>query len=1435
MSVSLSCWWKANPQPSFLKSNTELFNIDCDDGMQFENFCSHVDWIDGATLVTTTVDSVEVPDWLLRLLQDVCKNKQNTVICNMTVIQASRSNDPFVFDIDVSEFVRSYCSSSQNYQSVDVLSLLATIRDPPTDADHQELQPLKGSLRAGWKTGHVVICSTDNRVLLDGATRVFLLNSMLSQGISVPDEVPVVKCLPFTPAWIINAMLVLLSEGKDRRIWSPGDTLNLASYQVDSLRYCGISFKNIAIEKMKFMKVFEGFREFIDLARIVNSREICSDLARNLAMKKNSLLFYNILSPKAAVDNCMKIVAGSAFTKGHCENLMGKFFKKLKDQSSGKPNSTVVSDACNDLFRDFRTESLTYGIHVEYKHPIGNMRRLNLKWCSTNFRHQSKSHFVCASSQYSRFELWTVNPKVLIATKLVPSLVPALGCMQGNEKTAWLVESQGFMSVTVTALASDFMNEDDDCPQSEAKVAADVCASTVPETLSVQNKPEKRPRRASSTPCVDKGWTPILSEMLKYELWLSLQSFDYNSLWHYIHADGSDIPSFVVRMELRLKSLCCYHADLYRDRRFNELGSRLIEDARSIQKGHLPTLEQRKLLQRFCNEYGWFLTPVLWNRAELLFLLVYVFDPRLRFVHVIQKDAKSSTEHTQNRGMALCSNFLSQLLFERLKEFGLLSLKHKPGEAVVLDSNGSHLQHFQSRRTTDFFKAMLPQNVVLVSNAPAALSCNGLYTQISTTLYAQNVAYPQNEYQPQPRIIECIDGRWCFKHLLAHGADCWLMREARESSPNEQPIERILAHCKRWEAWRGYDGQSFHVAVDVDISQQHTLEPVFVFDFGSGGGCERIEYGPQDPDLMPQRRHTDGDVQRDPCEFDRNGTIILETPPIFTPSDFTQSETRANALREQGESYLPVHNKTSPFDGPLGALFCLMFGTSLDFTDSNMKIPIGACLLFSFLFPHRGAFYDYINRRFHLIILNEDFSRIPAGNVEQRLRVLACSKQRHIHDRVDFYDLSLLENLSSHEISPDLHPFPLERFRIVFGDEWVYTGDVNLANQPNGFGTMCFPEGTEKRCGLFQNGQFKKHCNLSDDEVVATRHVNTMYMSLNFLNIGPIANFVDAEAFFDALQALNGFFSCPNVVSAKVLTEMYSVVDSMTATRLSLFKTRAKSLLQKLYTDRASALNEQADDGEELADASVLEMAGSGDNYTDSSHMADLIQKKRLSDQGEVPAQKSTNLFPSISGNVDSLVETLTEYCVERPSVNNTQSDCTISCIWKPSELEYDLEVGFSCKIEKRGGSDVITAVKFSTSSKLHLHRSFLENLKERVLLPLYIMSPDHARLFIKQTIWLDMDAESLVEPPACPMNVCHEMSDSGVSFAIASSNGASKFSDPRYLPFIEWLDVPPTFPRGQQPPLPSVRNMFLPIEIKVIESLMQRNLKSCNSLSSRM
>jgi hypothetical protein len=674
--------------------------------MSYANFCDSLAWKNGATLITATVDSVEEPDWLLTLLRDVCRNKNNTVICNLKVIVLSSLNEPVTFDMESVEFVQSYCSSSQADQSVELLSSLATIRDPPTDEAQEELAPLKSSLRTGWKNDHVVICSSDGKVLLDGATRVFLLNSMRSQGIDVPSKVPVVTCLPCTPAWIINAMLVSLSESADRRIWSPSDTLNLASYQVESLRSCEQKVKSTAYEKMRTMKVFHGFREFIDLAIIVNSRTICSDLARHLSLKKGSLCFFNILSTKAAVDNCKKIVAGSAFTHGSCEKGFDQFFTKLKVEGSGsksaKVDSTVVSNACNDVFSGFQTESLKYGIHVAYKLALGTERSVNLKWCPKTFRHQSNSHYVCASSQYSRFEIRIVNSNVLIATKLVPSLVPALGCMQGT--ALWLIERPDqFTELRVTALQSEVLFEDHCCLEPEAVVPASNAQLTSPVSI-----PHKRPRSQPLSMQVDKGWKPFLTEILKYELWLSMECFDYNTLWRYIAAKGSDIPSFVVKMEARLRSLCLLHADLYRDTRFNDLGLRLITDARKIQQGFKPSPEQLTLLHRFCDKYGWFLTPVLWNHAELLFLLVYVFDPRLRFVHVIQKDAKSSIENRQNRGMALCSKFLSQLLFQRLKEFGLVSNSHQPGDAVVLDSNGSHLQHFQSRRTTDFFKALFP-------------------------------------------------------------------------------------------------------------------------------------------------------------------------------------------------------------------------------------------------------------------------------------------------------------------------------------------------------------------------------------------------------------------------------------------------------------------------------------------------------------------------------------------------------------------------------------------------------------------------------------------------------------------------------------------------------------------------------------------------------
>jgi hypothetical protein len=436
---------------------------------------------------------------------------------------------------------------------------------------------------------------------------------------------------------------------------------------------------------------------------------------------------------------------------------------------------------------------------------------------------------------------------------------------------------------------------------------------------------------------------------------------------------------------------------------------------------------------------------------------------------------------------------------------------------------------------------MLPRKVISVSNAPAALCCNGLYTQISEHMFVQNVTYPQNGDQPEPRIIQVTEGRWCFKLLLAHGVDCWLMRQA-ESDVRQHPED-----VQRWHALTGCEGDS---ACFVGITEE-TSENAFEFDFGSGGGYVRIDYDPQDFGFLPQKRPASMNADRVSPEIDAHFKIGSET------------------------SFLPaVDSPMSVFDGPLCALFCLMFGTSLGLSDCSMQIPIGACIMSDFFVPHRDPFC-FINRRaLQLSILNQYFSKIPAQDLEWRFRVLACSKQRQAHGRVDFYDLSLLHNLSTFDISPGIRLCPLERSHIVFRNDWVYTGDVNLDNEPNGFGSMCFSSNQEHiQCGFFKDGHFIRACESADSAVVATRHVNTLFMLLHFLACGSNASLVFADdtvvekTFQASLDALE---KCLHHVSFRVLQNLYDAADNLrTSTRrFNSLKSTAQSVLPLLVTTK---------------------------------------------------------------------------------------------------------------------------------------------------------------------------------------------------------------------------------------------------------------------------
>ena len=151
------------------------------------------------------------------------------------------------------------------------------------------------------------------------------------------------------------------------------------------------------------------------------------------------------------------------------------------------------------------------------------------------------------------------------------------------------------------------------------------------------------------------------------------------------------------------------------------------------------------------------------------------------------------------------------------------------------------------------------------------------------------------------------------------------------------------------------------------------------------------------------------------------------------------------------------------------------------------------------------------------------------------------------------------------------------------------------------------------------------------------------------------------------------------------------------------------------------------------------------------------------------------------------IVEILTDYCENPPVITPTASGCTICCSWSPSEIDFEWELQFTCTIEKRGGFDTVVAVNFSTPTsveKVTRYRllaqllqfltdfRFVLELRERVMLPFYVISRDHARMFIKRTIWRDMEQAGWTEPPtwSCPIIMRDARSTAGSSLAVAAA-----------------------------------------------------------------
>jgi hypothetical protein len=587
-----------------------------------------------------TLDIVEVPDWLLLVFKSLCRLKKCTVVCNTTVIREVSSSDSGgsgdgVFKLDTRVFVHAYCSAPVS-KSIAELSKLHTIRSPP-ELESQDLSYLQSSLVAGWRHDQFVICSSDEQTVLDGATRVFIYHALGTMP-NLPDQLPCVYVLPNTPIWILNEILALLSQAGDRRDWTPGDTLNLASFQIQALASSLKLERDSAVRKMRQEKIFKTLPSLIDLALAAESREICSDLSKNVVMNaKGSLVFYHNLSIEKAVEFCKKIRAACGHVGlGHqVQEKVSEFCRLVSSQSFQKGKEFAsLSAICNKLFTQNMHASLEYGIQVTRSTSSGRVIS-KLKWNSQLMRHVSASIYIRGVPQHNLFECWSSNG-TLLATKSVHNLVESLGCFQGT--ACWCCYGS-CNSFEVSQLSQQVSEDSESGSSSESD-------PSVPDKPTPKPQPRPKPKSAPSLPAKkhrNDTFTPIstskFSFTVMHQFWSSLQSveYDFQTLWQYLQYPDPDVDLFVSKIEHHLCQLLQYHADLYSDERFTALAPSLIGSASKIQKGAKLSTEQLRVLKEHIQRYGWLVTPVLWTRAELLLLLTAVFHPRLLFTHVIQQ------------------------------------------------------------------------------------------------------------------------------------------------------------------------------------------------------------------------------------------------------------------------------------------------------------------------------------------------------------------------------------------------------------------------------------------------------------------------------------------------------------------------------------------------------------------------------------------------------------------------------------------------------------------------------------------------------------------------------------------------------------------------------------------------------------------------------
>ena len=338
-------------------------------------------------VIVTGTPSGDKLSWLKRLLSKYCKEQRCSIIYNMEILHfSSADNEVSVYPIDYGTFIDAYCERSSDLPIRDLRAIEA-LRYP----DLHDLEGLKSSLAIGsWRSDQYVILNSDKSILLDGATRMFILNDLLQK----PDVVvPVVTCLSVTPAWIVNEHILNLSQTLDRRKWIPGDALNLACYKFETMEEESVSDVDFssALTLLRKKPCFVPYANLVDLAFRIRSRTHGNVLSRNISISDGAVKFYNKFTVEETIGFYDKVFHGWIHLSLPIQNSKAKAAEFVQNFSKSCKHSRLAHQDLNKQFNQEATfdNSRKFGVRVT-KTEAGEVTcEYDLAWNSSTFCHES--------------------------------------------------------------------------------------------------------------------------------------------------------------------------------------------------------------------------------------------------------------------------------------------------------------------------------------------------------------------------------------------------------------------------------------------------------------------------------------------------------------------------------------------------------------------------------------------------------------------------------------------------------------------------------------------------------------------------------------------------------------------------------------------------------------------------------------------------------------------------------------------------------------------------------------------------------------------------------------------------------------------------------------------------------------------------------------